>query len=308
MTMTTPRDRPPAPAHGAEVPAFLRRALLDIFKSKMSVPATQLGKEFRQKIGVGAWADFVDVLSGWFGAEAAERFRLALLDFIERNKGRRGVVAGTDYAAGPAMCALPTPLFLDAVEVAFAVSRSKTHYVNTADTSDINKARHQIDALFALHGVQFGFEGDRVVWRGDADTLELTVRPALAAVSDSRLASARSEFEGALAELRRGTDKELRDACVEAGRAVESAMKVVLRERGGTFSPSDSAEALWNALRTEGLVDKETKNALLAAPQLRNPPAHGSGTDGAAVVRHYAETAVRASATALIYLSTLLDP
>ena len=273
----------------------------------MNAQATPLGKEFRQKVGVGEWADFVEVLQAWYGAEAAATYRDALAAFVREQQSRRGRTAGIDYLAPYALCGLPTPLFLDVVEVALTLSRSKTHFHNTRNSSDITRARGEVEDLFKLHGVQYGFDGDRVVWRGDPDSFELTIRPALAAVADSRLAGARSEFEGALAELRRGTDKELRDACVEAGRAVESAMKVVLQARGASFSAADSAEPLWNSMREAGLVGKETKNMILAAPQLCNPPAHGAGADPALFVRTYAETAVRASATALLYLASLLD-
>jgi hypothetical protein len=101
-----------------------------------------------------------------------------------------------------------------------------------------------------------GFQsvGDEVVER------EL-LRPALAALNDPRFAGGvRSEFESARNELRAGTAVGRKQAVYECGCAIESAMKLVLDERGmrttratrprstsSTWSRAGWSRATWSA-------------------------------------------------------------
>jgi hypothetical protein len=85
----------------------------------------------------------------------------------------------------------------------------------------------------------------------------------------------RDEFGAALRHLRVGTPKDEEDAVEEAGKAVESMMKVVLNEHDVARTRTETAEPLWNLLRENGIAPPKTKSAILAASQfeerLRRP-------------------------------------
>jgi hypothetical protein len=109
-----------------------------------------------------------------------------------------------------------------------------------------------VNDLFAARGMAYRLdENGRAHWHGDEGAYIEVIRPALDALGDVRLAGARQEFEAALGQLRAGTPKDDEGAIEESGKAVESAMKVVLDERGYKRIGNESSEKLWQALRDE---------------------------------------------------------
>jgi hypothetical protein len=126
-------------------------------------------------------------------------------------------------------------------------------------------------------------------------------------LEDSRLDGCRQEFEAALGHLRSGTPKDYEDAIEEAGKAVESAMKVALDAHSVVRSGSETAEPLWNLLRDSGITAPKTKDAILSTSRVRNEyGGHGQGQHVRQIPGGITELAVRAAASAIAYLGSLL--
>ena len=144
-------------------------------------------------------------------------------------------------------------------------------------------------------------------FHGDPGERELVVAPALAALSDPRLAGARSEFEDALTKLGAGRPKDVEDAIEESRKAVESAMKVLIDEHNLGRTGKEPTERLINALIAGGVVEPQTSDLLRAAARIANAQAsHGAGAVVRQVPDELAAAAVSAAATAITFLAARL--
>lgn len=141
-------------------------------------------------------------------------------------------------------------------------------------------------------------------WIGDQVVETHAVRPALSAIEDPRFAGGvKSEFDSARAELALGTPTALKQAVYEAGSAVESAMKVLLSDRGATYNETDAAYALFGHLVDEGIVPQLMDKVVLGAATPRNKRAsHGAGAVAHDVPPELAEAVVASAAVAISYL------
>jgi hypothetical protein len=146
------------------------------------------------------------------------------------------------------------------------------------------------------------------VWIGEEIVEREILAPALSILNDRRFAAGvRVEFEQARVELKAGTPQAYKQGLTEASCAVESAMKVVLMERGIGHDARDAAQKLWEGLRDNGLVAPDTEALLLAVPRARNKRGgHGAGLVAHAVGRAEAEAFVAAAATSIVFLGKLL--
>lgn len=131
---------------------------------------------------------------------------------------------------------VPVALYLDYVENAIELyvrgrAVGDAEYIEFTDDPYVTSTTYLND-LFATRRIGYRFdESGKAEWHGDEGVYRDVVRPALDALDDSRLAGCRQEFEAALGHLRSGTPKDHEDAIEEAGKAVESALKVVLDTR-----------------------------------------------------------------------------
>jgi hypothetical protein len=148
-----------------------------------------------------------------------------------------------------------------------------------------------------------GFE-----WVGDAIVEEELLRPALSALEDPRFAGGvKTEFDTARNELSVGTPVANKQAVGEAGSAVESAMKVLLDETGGSYEPKDTAQKLFEHLVDARTVPRYMERVVLAAALPRNKTAaHGAGATPHNVTATQAGAVVAAAAGAVAYLGKLL--
>jgi hypothetical protein len=162
--------------------------------------------------------------------------------------------------------------------------------------------------LFEKRGINYRLDSyGRAEWHGDPSAYQNVVVPALAALADPRLGGARNEFETALGHLRKGTDKDKEDAVEEAGKSVESAMKVLIAEKGITATGKEAAFALFDLLSNNGAVIPEAKEAVVGTARVRNTHgAHGAGGVPRKVPEELAELAVRSAATAISFLASHL--
>lgn len=167
----------------------------------------------------------------------------------------------------------------------------------------------RITSICKKRGIPWDFtasEGFR--WIGDAEVETLVMRPALSAINDTRFSGAtRSEFEQARVQLAAGTSAALKLSVIEAGSAVESAMKVLLIERGVTYPSTDPASKLFGHLKDAGIVELPMERIILGASMVRNKKAgHGAGTVPHDVPQKTAEAVLASAAVAIVYLHKLL--
>jgi hypothetical protein len=250
-----------------------------------------------------AWGNFQDVaedISERLGKEDADEFLAAMNAHFSRDRHRQVAVSGVDYSAEPALMAVPAPFFLDALELAVGAESGHSFRYDDASLREINR-------VFSVRGVSFRFTSAGAEWHGDEGAYEEVIRPALDALQDPRLSGCRHEFDAALRHLRAGTLKDQEDAIEEAGKAVESAMKVVLQEHGVTLTGKETAQPLWNLLRDNQIVPPKSQDAILGTSRLRNEyGGHGQGGAVRQIPAGIAELATRSAATAVAYLAERL--
>ena len=116
----------------------------------------------------------------------------------------------------------------------------------------------------------------------------------------------RVDLEQALAELKLGTPQACKQALNEAASSVEGAMKVLLRQRLITYDQRDTAHRLFEHLRDNDIVARDTEKMLLALTQARNHRGAHGAIAAHAVEQIEAEAFVAAAATAIAFLGKLL--
>ncbi len=168
--------------------------------------------------------------------------------------------------------------------------------------------RAYISELFAKRGVPYHFVDYDLVWAGDRGAHQIVVAPALQALADARLAGARNEFEAALAHLLAGTQKDREEAIEEAAKSVESAMKVLIADKGLAVAENATATPLFNALKLGNVTPDYTDNLVLAAARHRNKMGgHGAGAQPRQIDLDISTAAVNAAAAALVLLGGQLN-
>jgi len=194
--------------------------------------------------GYGSFEDYVDGVREVYGDEEADRVKARMNELATRDATTIGGGSGLDrgyqqrvIAENPpryALIAGPDAEFLKGIEYALATFGAK--YFDSGGPLAGHEASTQylaqLDELFAKRGVPYRVQDHQIVSAGDQEHRDLVVEPALRALADVRLGRARDEFEAALAHLRAGTQKELEDPIEEAGKSVESAMKVLVTDTG----------------------------------------------------------------------------
>lgn len=166
------------------------------------------------------------------------------------------------------------------------------------------EVRGYIGELFKKRAIPYQYEDCKLVWAGDRGTHQIVVDPALQALADARLTGARSEFEAALGHLLAGTQKDREDAIDEAAKSVESALKVLVAEKGLTVAANATVRPLFDALKDDGVLPAFTDNLVQAAARIRNNMGgHGAGAQPRQIDLDIATAAVNAAAAALVLLA-----
>ncbi len=221
-------------------------------------------------------------------------------------RNKRAALTGAVYRH------VPAPHYLDYLELAlekYARDRAivQVDYIDIIEDPRIAPIGY-LNELFAARRIDYRFdENGRARWHGDAGAYCEIIRPALDALDDDRLAGARQEFESALGHLRSGTPKDQEDAIEEAGKAVESAMTVLLDSHRVTRSGNETAEPLWNLLRENEIIPPKTNDAVLSTSRLRNEyGGHGQGAEIREIPVGIPALAVRSAAATIAYLAELL--
>jgi hypothetical protein len=266
MSSFTERHGPPPRPLGPEIPSGVRYAIASWFAER-NIEPEDVRRRFFQKHGYGIINDVGhDVRDRW-GEDALGLF------YRDLRADPRGKQRGHDEANALSPFHVPAPLYLDyleeAIEMFGDIPVEDGFGIPTVGV--IVEPVHYLNDLFAARRIAYRFdENGRAQWHGDEGTYSEVVRPALDALDDARLAGCREEFEAALGHLRAGTAKDREDAIEEAGKAVESAMKVVIDNRGLARPSRKGAESLWQAFRDGDVIETPTHHAILATAQLRN--------------------------------------
>ena len=297
MTFTERNFPPPEPA-GEAIPDGVRVSLLAWFADQGITSAQKLWPQFCQREGYGSVKDVSDDIAWLFGPVAGTHFEDVMQAHFKRQRGRRVWSPGYDYEADPALGALPTPQFLDVLELAVASADYQRY-----------QAVQEINRLFSKRGVNYRFDESSGLaeWHGDQSLHAAVVRPALDCLTDPRLAGAKSEFDAALHHMRNGSTKDLEDVIEEAAKSVESVMKVLAGQRGVKLTGKETAKPLFDALATSGVVTTEADQAVLAPSRLRNAyGGHGAGAQPRQIPAEVPELTLRSAATAVTYLGAML--
>jgi hypothetical protein len=198
---------------------------------------------------------------------------------------------------------LPDAEFLTAVETAaFEIARAPKRFV--VQHQAITEWLGYTDRVLRTSGLPYRLKAGTMnfEWVGDRKQHELTVQPALLALRDLRFADARAEFEDAVRRRRGGTPKDLQHAILEATKAVETVLKVLLRERGVTPPAKQQLAAMFNRLENVGVLPGYADHLIQAPGGPRNQVAHGEGASTPAL----ADASIAAAATAITFLAHYL--
>ncbi len=304
------RHAPLPRALGPEIPSGVRRAIASWFREQ-GVETEDVRRRFFQRRGYGSVDDVAgDIRDRWDEIQSAlfysdlEEDR-AVARWSDGDRRRSAATVVSPYH-------VPAALYLDYLEEAIAkYARDRAivevEYADGDEDPFIAPVRY-VNGVFAARRIAYRFDDNgRAQWHGDAGAYAEVVRPALDALGDARLAGCLQEFEASLGHLRAGTPKDREDAIEEAGKAVESAMKVVLDECGVPRPERETAEPLWQAIRDGGIVETSTHDAIVSTSRLRNEwGGHGQGGEVREIPDGIPELAVQASAAAIAYLASLL--
>ena len=171
-----------------------------------------------------------------------------------------------------------------------------------------DRTAERISGICKAHGIPWEFTASGGFrWAGGERIEDLDIRPALSAIQDPRFAGVRREFDSARSELALGTASSLKRVVRQSGRAVESAMKVLLAQRGAPFSEQATAFDVFDNLEKAGIVPKFMRSCVLtgACPRDRKGErAAGEAPDQ--VPYELAEEALTSAGVAIAYLHQLL--
>jgi hypothetical protein len=307
VTSFSQEHAPPPRPLGPEIPAGVRRAITTWF-AEHGVDSQEILLLWFQRAGYGTAIDVAaDVRDRW-GEDAQALLARDLEDDSEilrypDERNQRAAFTAAVYRH------VPAPFYLTYLEIAiekYARDRAiaEAEHAHIIEDSRIAPVGY-LNQLFATRRIDYRFdENGRARWHGDEGAYVEIVGPALDALDDDRLAGSRQEFESALGHLRAGTPKDQEDAIEEAGKAVESAMKVLLAEHQVPRPGNETAEPLWNLLRDNSIVPPKTKDAILSTSRLRNEyGGHGQGAEIREIPAGIPALAVRSAAAAIAYLA-----
>ena len=163
--------------------------------------------------------------------------------------------------------------------------------------------------VFESHGVPWIAKDGRFEWIGDSSTRAVVLEPALDALAAPDHVTARGEFGRAMRSLRRGGGEANEQAVLEAAKAVESTMQIVLKHRGIQPPARLNAQSVWQTLVAADVLPTWSESLVLAAARIRNHAGgHGAGTQPRHITQATAQASVGAAAVAITFLCSKLQP
>jgi hypothetical protein len=310
-----PLPRAPRPQH-TSIDGQIRRTVL-VKAEHANVSAAAVLELYREEECYPDVCTLIEQIAGRYGLDVdalVERYSrgqiaawsaqaFASADDTQRGARRRILISQLERKSPASLLyMLPDPEFLTAIETAAAEIVSTTDFDDQVER--INDWLAYTDKVLRKNGLPYRLQPDTMTfeWLGDPATRELALEPALLALADTRVAEARAEFEEALRRRRGGTPKDLQHAILEATKAVETVLKVLLRERGVKPPDRQQLAAMFNRLASEGVLPGYADHLIQAPGGPRNQVAHGEG----ASTPELADASVAAAATAITFLAHYL--
>ena len=227
---------------------------------------------------------------------------------LDHEKAQR--MATQAYAPLALLLAMPEADFLSVVAAGV---------VTTADPFHAMSLSGAINKVCVRRGVHFQMDGvgahAAFKWVGDETVERDAIRPALSALDDPRLRSARGDFDSARQQLREGRPSAWKLAVAEACSAVESGLKALLREHGAAMPARQGLDALIEACREAELFPPAVDGGGVPVEQiLASPGRFGNrrGRHGSHVPHDVepdeAEAVVASAAVALTLIARRLPP
>jgi hypothetical protein len=178
---------------------------------------------------------------------------------------------------------------LDVVEVSFKYidriiredENRHSHYVTTETTPD--EAIAELNQRFKEHGIGYQFVGGEIIRIDSLLTHNEIVKPTLALLNNKKFIGANEEYLKAHEHYRHGRNKECLTECLKA---FESTLKVICKEKGWTYSQSDTAKKLIQISFQNNIIPTFTQNQFTSLinllesgiPTIRNKlGGHGQG-------------------------------
>ena len=308
MSLFSDEHGPPhfAPAAGY-IPLGVKQSLLDwLHEREPSIK--KIWKAFKHDHGYGSLKDVIGDVHRRFGEDPARDLVSTVNDGHE--EGRRS--HDPEYwQARAALAGLPATLFLDAIQIELGRRLQAQAIVDPSYFDDgtplLFEETTHVNGVLARRGISYRLNSDwRFEWVGDSGAHELVIKPALRVLDEPRLSGARGDFERALAHLRLGTEKDMEQANAEAAKSVESAMKSVLDSHGVSYVGAKGASQLWDRLYDEGIVPKNSREALVGAAIIGNPDGRHGSAEPHQVPTDLAVLAVQSAAVVIVYLAPKL--
>lgn len=204
---------------------------------------------------------------------------------------------------------------LDAVELCYmagdVVTRSM-HYLNRSDPrTHVDDCVAELNDRFKEAGLGYELIDWKIV-RIDSQLLHSeAVKPAIGFLNAKGFEGARDEFMGAYEHYRHGNHEE---ALVDALKAFESTMKIILKANDKDFAPSDTASKLVLACSQAGLIASYNEQHLTSLvnvltsgiPTIRNRNGgHGQGGSLRVVEPEIVAYGLHLTASAIVMLAGL---
>lgn len=178
---------------------------------------------------------------------------------------------------------------LDVVELSFqyidrVIREAKYQYRQNVEAQMTpDDAIAELNQRFKEHGIGYQFEGSEIIRIDSLLTHNEIVKPTLVLLHDKKFNGANEEYLKAHEHYRHGRNKECLTECLKA---FESTMKVICKEKGWTFSQTDTAKKLIQICFQNNIVPTFTQNQFTSLinllesgiPTIRNKlGGHGQG-------------------------------
>lgn len=169
-------------------------------------------------------------------------------------------------------------------------------------------AINELNERFKEEGVGYSFEGGEII-RIDSTYIHSEVtKPTISLLWDKKFLGANEEYLKAHEHYRHGRNKECLTECLKA---FESTLKIICKEKGWAFKPTDTSKKLIQICLQNGLVPSFTQNQFTSLqnllesgiPTIRNKlGGHGQGQTPQKVDDEMTRYGLNLSGTNIIFL------
>lgn len=330
--------RPP-PTLGHPIDDALRGSILRWFSQHNTAPS-RIWHTYLSHFACGELSELVQRLEYRYGSEAAEVFRSELDRTFQQIPGLTPFIGSAEDALTKrlqdlnedfanevprcALLALPEPEFLTALEDTMNEARQSA-YDFGQEPEHYGEAQSFINSRFKTLGVAYHhgsvpgsydptdvyFGADRYWEPGTVEFYRITdpqleekvIEPALRVLADSRFATAADSYAKGLRRAVAPDGRELNDAVLDFGRAVQNALYALAVELDKT-PKAGTAGALFGLLKNDPLAE-DSEALVLAVSKLRNPVEHPRGR--LIDIQHAtAEAAMGAASVAITYIASFM--